>query len=134
MRPNKHNQYSVGVLYLVILNLPLQERYKNENILKVSYIQQLKKEITDRTKRKWNINNMIRPLVDELIELFKPKGYEFYCYDSKKTHIFHAMLLLAQGDIPALHELMGFSGHTSKLGCHYCLQQFENKKQFYSKV
>ena len=30
-RPYEHTQYSIGVIYLVILNLPRAERYKLEN-------------------------------------------------------------------------------------------------------
>ena len=38
LQPYKHSQYSVGVLYLSILNLPSSERYKLENIIVVGCI------------------------------------------------------------------------------------------------
>ena len=36
--PYEHSQYSVGVIYLIVANLPRSERYKLENVLVVGCI------------------------------------------------------------------------------------------------
>ena len=58
--PFKHIDYSVGVLYLVIANLPRSERYKI--IVGV---------LLGPKELKKHMNSYLKPLVDELLELWK---------------------------------------------------------------
>ena len=58
-----HVNYSVVVIYMVILNLPREERYKVENIILISIIPGPKEP-------KLTINSFLTPLVDELKELW----------------------------------------------------------------
>ena len=52
-------KYSVGVIYLVILNLPREERYKLENIIVVGIIPGPKEP-------KKNVNSFLVPLMEDL--------------------------------------------------------------------
>ena len=59
-QPFEHTNYSVGVLYLVILNLPRVIRFKPENVLNVGIIPGPSEPSYSE------INSYLRPLVTEL--------------------------------------------------------------------
>ena len=59
-KPFKHSPYSVGIIYLVILNLPGMTRFKPENIIIVG-------TIPGSREPKLTINTYLQPRVDELI-------------------------------------------------------------------
>ena len=61
--PYKHIQYSVGMIYLVIGNLPRSERYKLENVIIVGVI-------PGPNEPKKHMNTFLEPLVNELLELW----------------------------------------------------------------
>ncbi len=61
-QPFKNSPYSVGVIYLAILNLPREERFKQENIILVGVI--------PGPKEPKNINTYLDTLVDERRELW----------------------------------------------------------------
>ena len=58
-QPFTHVKYSVGVIYLVILTLPREERYKLENIIVVGIIPGPKEP-------KKNVNSFLVPLMEDL--------------------------------------------------------------------
>ncbi|CAB3980413.1 Hypothetical predicted protein [Paramuricea clavata] len=64
MQPFDHTEYSIGVMYLVLMNLPRNERFKRENIFLVGIIPGPNEPCHD-------INSFLRPLVDELCLLWK---------------------------------------------------------------
>ena len=57
-RPHKHSPGSVGVIYLVLLNLPWHERYKLENIIVVGVL-------PGPSEPKLTANTFLEPLVKE---------------------------------------------------------------------
>ena len=59
--PFERSQYSLGLLYLVIVNLPREERFKWKNVIVVGII-------PGPEEPKLHINSFLRPLVDELCE------------------------------------------------------------------
>lgn len=59
-QPFKYSNYSVGAVYLSILNLPREERFKRNNIILVGIIPDCKTEPPT--------NTFLKPLVDELQE------------------------------------------------------------------
>lgn len=61
-QPFKHTQYSVGVLYLVLLNLPRSLRFKPENVIIVGII-------PGPSEPKLTINSYLKPFVKELGKL-----------------------------------------------------------------
>ena len=64
-QPMKHRKdYSVGVLYLVLLNLPRSERFKWENVIVVGIVPSMEHEPK-------NLNAFLQPAVEELKVLWK---------------------------------------------------------------
>lgn len=121
-QPYKLTEYSVGVLYMVILNLPRAVRFKAENIIIVGII-------PGPNEPSENVNSYIWPLVDELLGLWR-KGMEI----GDKT--VHAALLCVACDLPAAHKVCGFLSHSSHHACSRCKKFFpfneELRKIMYS--
>ena len=89
----KHSSYSIGMIYLVIQNLPRELRYKPENILIVS--------------PKLMINSYLKPMVDELLNLWK--GVQLKCNNSILGYrTIRVAIGLICSDIPATRKLVGF--------------------------
>ena len=63
MQPFVHTTYSVGVMYLVLMNLPRSERFKRENVILVGVI-------PGPCEPPLTINTCLSPLVDELLKLW----------------------------------------------------------------
>lgn len=113
--PFKHSPYSVGALYLVVLNLPRSERYKISNVHLVGLI-------PGPTEPRLNLNSYLEPLVDEL-KLLWNSGITVRV-GSDRTISVRAALLCASCDIPAIRKTCGFLGHHAKLGCSKCTKVF----------
>lgn len=112
----RRNDYSVGVIYLVLMNLPRSERFKKENVIVVGIMPALKKEPS-------SLNEFLSPLVDELSALWI--GLRFITSSSPMFLLkFRAALLCASSDIPAARKLCGFLGHSANLGCSRCFKKF----------
>ena len=63
LQPYKHTQHSVGVIYIVILNLPCAIRFKCENVILFGVIPGL-------SEPSLTINSYLSPLVADLKELW----------------------------------------------------------------
>ena len=61
--PYEHSTYSVGVIYMVILNLLGSERYKLENVLVIGCL-------PGPRESKHNVNAYLDFMVDDLLELW----------------------------------------------------------------
>jgi len=118
-QPFDLSTYSVGVLYLVILNLPRAIRFKPENVLIAGIIPGPKEPSYGA------INSYLRPLVKELNHLWT-EGFSMKHND--KTVVFRAALLATVCDVPATAKLGGFVGHMSKNACWKCSKQFSYNK------
>ena len=64
MQPFDHTPYSVGVIYLALMNLPRSERFKRQNIFLVGII-------PGPNEPRLIINSYLSPLVDELLILWE---------------------------------------------------------------
>ena len=62
-QPFKHSPYSVGVIYLAVMNLPQAERFKRRNIIVVG--------ILPGPGEPSSLNPFLVPVVTELKELWK---------------------------------------------------------------
>ena len=113
-QPFKHTRYSVGALYLSILNLPRSLRFKEENIILVGIIPGPKEPPL-------NINSFLQPLVSDLSKLFH--GVKMTLLGI--TLNVRAMINLVVCDIPATRKVLALPGHAAKLGCSKCLKCFE---------
>ena len=100
--PYEHTQYSIGAIYLKILNLPRDERYKIENTVLIPGHSESKR-----------IDPFLNTLVDELLHLWE--GIRV----SSESHTFtlRAMLMCFISDIPATRKICGFPGFKARLGC-----------------
>ena len=112
-QPFEHSTYSVGVIYLAILNLPRDVRYKRENIILVGIIR-------GPAEPPLNINTYLSPLCDELLLLWD--GIELQVSDSQQ--LVCAALLAVSCDLPAGRKVCGFLSHAANLGCSRCYATF----------
>lgn len=115
-RVYKHSSYSIGMIYLVIQNLPRTLRFKPENILIVS-------SIPGAHEPKLTINIYLKPMVDKLLDLWK--GVQLECGSSilgyRTIRVALALICL---DIPATRKLCGFYGFNALYGCLKCKKKF----------
>lgn len=115
-RPFKHSQYSAGIVYLVIQNLPRSMRFKPENILFVSCIPGPKEP-------KSTINSYLQPLCDELIRLWKGIWMKSPDVLLGYVHIRVALVYISC-DLPAMRKVCGFYSYSAKQVCSKCLKTF----------
>ena len=113
--PFKHYTYSVGVIYLVVMNLPRSVRYKRKNIILVGVIPGPKEPSL-------TINTYLAPLVSELLQLWR--GISFKIYGSITQQIVRVALLAVACDLPAGRKVCGFLSHSANLGCSRCYCSF----------
>lgn len=114
--PFIHTQHSEGAIYLSVMNLPRQERFLQENVILIGVIPGPKEPSI-------HINSFLKPIVDELKNLWLGLGQTFINADGQ-TVLVHAALLCASSDIPATRKLGGFVGHHATKGCSKCLLSF----------
>ena len=116
-QPFKHSPYSVGAIYLVLLNLSRSVRLKKENIFIVGII-------PGPHEPSLSINTYLKPLVDELEVLWK----DGICLKSAASPLFseryRCALLCVACDITASRKVGGFLAHSARKGCNKCLVDF----------
>ena len=112
-QPYKHIQYSVGAIYIAILNYPRHLRYLRENMILVGVL-------PGPHEPSLHINSYLEPLVRELISLWR--GIEMDTTEGSK--VIRAALLCNSSDIPATRKNGGFVGHAALKGCSQCLKEF----------
>jgi len=110
----RRKDYSVGVLYLVLLNLPRSERFKWENVIVVGIIPSMGHEP--------KLNEFLKPAIIELKALWS--GVYLKNSLSRIPLKFRAAVLCTSSDIPASRKLCGIKGHSAVLGCSRCLKKF----------
>lgn len=115
-QPMKHRKdYSVGVLYLVNLNLPRNIRFNWENVIVVGIIPSMDSEPK-------NLNEFLQPSIKELQCLWK--GVRLKSRASSFPLTFRAAVLAISADIPAVQKICVFKGHSGHRGCSRCLKVF----------
>ncbi|OAD66760.1 hypothetical protein PHYBLDRAFT_102136, partial [Phycomyces blakesleeanus NRRL 1555(-)] len=97
-------------------NLPREERFLAENTILVGLMPGPKESKTDK------INNYLRPLVDELLELYV--GIHVPPYEHPAGTQIRAALLMVACDIPAARKTSGFTAHNSTCACYKYNKQF----------
>ena len=108
----RRNNISVGAIYLSILNLPREDRYKLENVILLGIIPNLTHEPN-------TLEYLLRPLVEEL-KIFYKDGIHL----PKTDRLIKCVLICVTCDLPATRKVCGFLGHSAKLGCSRCLLDF----------
>lgn len=114
-QPFEHLQYSVGVIYMSILNLPRDRRYKRENVILVGII-------PGPHEPEKNINSFLKPLVSDLMKFWDGVELNVASYNCKKK--VRCAVMCISCDLPAGRKMCGFLGHNARLGCSRCLKKF----------
>lgn len=96
-QPFKHSTYSIGAIYMTVLNLPRNLRNKQENVLLVGLL--------PGPSEPSNINGFLEPLVNELNEFWQ--GKELKIYNELDKMLVRCALLCASCDLPAGRKLCG---------------------------
>ena len=116
-QPYSHTVASVGVVYLAVMNLPRQVRYKRKNMLLIG--------IVPGPSEPKDINNFLQPLVAELqdfwhgVTLTVPSGVS-----GSEQALVRCALLCVACDIPAGRKVCGFLSHSAAMGCSKCSKVF----------
>ena len=114
-QPYKHVTYSVGVLYLVIFNLPREDRFKMQNIILLGII-------PGPSEPKKGINSYLGPFVDDLLKFWD--GVNVWHDQSHMFITIRIALICVMCDIPACRKVCGFAGHSACRGCSKCMKEF----------
>ena len=116
-QPYKYSTYSAGANYIAIQNLPHHLRFHSENIILVGVI-------PGPNEPKGDINTYLKPLVNELLELWT--GGVMQTVAGVQVLVRAALVCVAY-DIPASRKVSGFVGHNAFLACSKCLKTFPTK-------
>ena len=106
--------YSVGVIYLVLMNLPRAVRYKRENVIIVGII-------PGPSEPPLNINTYLSPLVADLLQLWAGLPLKI---SGSSQRVVRCALLAVACDLPAGRKVCGFLSQSANLGCSRCYCQF----------
>ena len=112
----EHSPYSAGAIYLVVLNLPRNERFKEENVILAGII-------PGPHEPKNDINTFLSPLVDDIIELYDGISFENPSSLLGSTFI-RATLAFIICDLPATRKVCGFANFNGNYGCSKCTKKF----------
>ena len=108
--PYKHTNHSCGVIYLVRMNLPREERFKPENVIIVGIIPGPK-------ELKGDMTSFLKPLVDELIEFWDGVIITDTLLPGGMFMVRVALLALCC-DVPAARKWRRFAGHSAAKGTY----------------
>lgn len=102
---------STGILAMACLNLPVNIRYKSENMYLAAVIPGPNEPSLTR------MNHYLRPLMEEM-EIFWKTGVEFSRTALSPTgKLVRCALAICVCDLPAARKVSGFAGHGAN---HYC--------------
>ena len=110
----RRSDYSVGVIYFVIMNLPWSQRFKFENVILGGIILSLESEP--------KLHTFLDPCVDELNGLWR-EVLMSTSLSSAPLRVIAALLCVA-ADIPATRKACGFVGHSANRACSKCFKLF----------
>lgn len=115
-QPSDGMHYSCGGVYLTINNLPRSSRMKTSNIILVGMIPGPGEPTDDQ------IQNFLRPMVDELIVLYD--GVVIPTYQCPNGVLVRVALMSVNCDIPAARKVAGFMGQSAHKACNKCSTVF----------
>ena len=116
-QPFKHSVYSVGAIYLTIMNLPRSIRFKRKNVILLGIL-------PGPSEPKKNINSYLEPLVEELEDFWAGVKLNILSDSTVSQCLIRCALLCIACDLPAGRKLCGFLSHSAKLGCSKCFKKF----------
>jgi hypothetical protein len=104
---------STGVLALVCVNLPIEERYNPENMFVAGIIPGPNEPNVDQ------INPYLTPIVDALLEFWNGVRFTRTCMYTLGRLVFCALIVVIC-DLPAARKVGGFSAHSQEYFCSVC--------------
>ena len=111
----RRNDRSLGVIYLVLLNRPREQRLKWENIIVAGVVPEMNKEPKSS-------NAFLVRIVDKLKAFWG--GVKLTTSQSNIPVTYWGALLLSSADLPAVRKLCEFKGHSAHWGCSKCFKYF----------
>ncbi len=108
LQPYKNSQYSLGVIYLSILNLPRAVRNLRHNVIMVATLPHTHHAHTEVVPRQ------IEPMVDQLLELYNGVSIKGV------STVIKACLLGVTADLPASRAITGMMSYNATNGCTKC--------------
>lgn len=103
--------YSVGAIYMTILNMDRKLRNLKKNVIFVGLMPGPKESKLQQT------NNYLEPLINELKTLM---GAGIKMKTATGEVLVRAAVILGSLDLPAAAKVFGFSAHNSFYGCRKC--------------
>ena len=119
-QPYTHTVSSVGVIYLVVMNLPRTLRFKLENIILVGII-------PSPSDPEHDINSFLDPVVNELLDFWTGVKLCVKTSSGVAEKLVRCALLCVSCDLPAAQKACGFLSYTARLGCSRCLKEFSGR-------
>jgi hypothetical protein len=104
---------SSGVIVMTCLNLPPEERYKDENVYLVG--------ILPGKKQQSRLDDFLDILVKELLLYWADGVYYVGIPGQTDPRLIRAALVQLICDLPAARKVAGFPGHSCKYNCSVCL-------------
>lgn len=96
-QPFTNSEHSIGVIYMVLLNLSRDIIFKPENIILVGII-------PEPREPELHINSFLKPFVDNLLLFWKG----VYLRENGKDTLYRFALLGSSSDLPATRKCCGF--------------------------
>ena len=112
-QPYKHTQFSIGVLYATVENLPRTVRFKRDNVIILGVL-------PGPSEPSMTINSYLQPIVSDLLALWQGVVVDI----NGKSRTIRAAVSCIACDVPAARKVGGFVGHNAKHGCSRCLKEF----------
>ena len=110
---------STGVIYLALLNLPRDIRFKWENVFTVGVIDGPQEPKTD-------VSSFLKPFVDELLSMWNPGG--LLNEDDSKAN-YKLALCCTSADLPATRKCCGFVSFNGNKGLFLDLTCILDRKE-----
>lgn len=111
---------TVGGVYMVCLNFPPSMRYDMENMFLVCIIPGPSEPSLDQ------INHILRPLVDVLIEFWDPGVHYASTPNFPDGRTVRIALIPLVCDLPAARQMSGFASISCTNFCAYCHQKLDD--------
>lgn len=111
---------SVCAIYMVLLNLPVNVRYRVENMFLVGIIPGPREPSLEQ------INHVLGPLVDDLLRFWEPGVFMKRTAHHFDGRLCRVALIPVVCDLPAACQISGFASHASTHFCSFCKLPFHD--------
>ena len=105
---------SVGAIYMVLLNLPVDVRYQVENMFLVGIIPGPVEPSLEQ------INHILEPLVDDLLQFWNPGVFIKQTAHHTGGRLCFSVLIPVVCDLPAARQISGTASHAATHFCSFC--------------